>query len=101
MTMYRDKSELQRASAGLTGEEMAAIEGVLHARRTDPRIADWLAAAEVPDAAGAAQLRLIRQSYDRSIKVPADLAEALARLTSVAQGIWAEARAAGWRKSKR
>lgn len=25
MTMYRDKSELQRASAGLTGEEMAAI----------------------------------------------------------------------------
>ena len=36
---------------------------------------------------------LIRRSYDRTTKVPADLAEALARLTSVAQGIWAEARA--------
>jgi carboxypeptidase Taq len=65
----------------------------LHARRTDPRIAEWLEAAEAPDTAGMAQLRLIRRSYDRTTKVPADLAEALARLTSVAQGIWAEARA--------
>ncbi len=92
---WDQETMMPRGAADQRGEEMAAIEGVLHARRTDPRIADWLAAAEVPDAAGAAQLRLIRQSYDRSIKVPADLAEALARLTSVAQGIWAEARAAG------
>ncbi|TXI03734.1 MAG: carboxypeptidase M32, partial [Pseudorhodobacter sp.] len=70
------------------------MEGILHARRTDPQIADWLAAAEAPDEAGAAQLRLIGRSYARSVKVPGDLAEALARLTSVAQGIWAEARAA-------
>lgn len=92
---WDQETMMPRGAADQRGEEMAAIEGVLHARRTDPRIADWLAAAEVPDATGAAQLRLIRQSYDRSIKVPADLAEALARLTSVAQGIWAEARAAG------
>ena len=92
---WDQETMMPRGAADQRGEEMAAIEGVLHARRTDPRIADWLAAAEVSDAAGAAQLRLIRQSYSRSIKVPADLAEALARLTSVAQGIWAEARAAG------
>ncbi len=92
---WDQETMMPRGAADQRGEEMAAIEGVLHARRTDPRIADWLAAAEVSDAAGAAQLRLIRQAYDRSIKVPADLAEALARLTSVAQGIWAEARAAG------
>jgi carboxypeptidase Taq len=84
---------MPRGAADQRGEEMAAMEGVLHARRTDPRIANWLEAAEAPDDAGAAQLRLIRRSYDRTTKVPADLAEALARLTSVAQGIWAEARA--------
>ena len=33
-------------------EEMAAIEGVLHARRTDPRVGEWLSRAEAPDAAG-------------------------------------------------
>lgn len=92
---WDQETMMPRGAADQRGEEMAAIEGILHARRTDPRIADWLAAAEVSDAAGAAQLRLIRQSYSRSVKVPADLAEALARLTSVAQGIWAEARAAG------
>jgi carboxypeptidase Taq len=84
---------MPRGAADQRGEEMAAMEGVLHARRTDPRIAEWLEAAEAPDTAGMAQLRLIRRSYDRTAKVPADLAEALARLTSVAQGIWAEARA--------
>ena len=91
---WDQETMMPRGAADQRGEEMAAIEGVLHARRTDPRIPDWLAAAEVSDEAGQAQLRLIRRSYDRSLKVPADLAEALARLTSVAQGIWAEARSA-------
>lgn len=90
---WDQETMMPRGAADQRGEEMAAMEGVLHARRTDPRIANWLEAAEAPDAAGAAQLRLIRRSYDRTTKVPADLAEALARLTSVAQGIWAEARA--------
>ena len=90
---WDQETMMPRGAADQRGEEMAAMEGVLHARRTDPRIADWLEAAEAPDGAGAAQLRLIRRSYDRTTKVPADLAEALARLTSVAQGIWAEARA--------
>jgi carboxypeptidase Taq len=30
-------------------EEMGALEEVLHARRTDPRIGDWLDAAEAED----------------------------------------------------
>ena len=35
------------------GEERAALESVLHARRTDPRVGEWLSAAEAPDPAGA------------------------------------------------
>lgn len=75
------------------GEEMAAIEGVLHARRTDPRVGDWLERAEAPDATGARSLALIRRAYGRNAAVPARLAAEIARVTSVAQGIWAEARA--------
>jgi carboxypeptidase Taq len=92
---WDQETMMPSGAADQRGEEMAAMEGMLHARRTDPRIADWLEAAEASDAAGEAQLRLIRRSYDRAVKVPGDLAEALARLTSVAQGIWAEARAKG------
>ncbi len=73
-------------------EEMAALEGVLHARRTDPRLGDWLELASAPDEAGDAQLREIRRSFDRNTKVPAKLATEIARKTSRAQGIWAKAR---------
>jgi len=91
---WDQETMMPRGAADQRGEEMAAIEGVLHARRTDPRIADWLAQAEPADAEAAAQLRLIARSHARAVKVPADLAQALARVTSTAQGIWAAARAA-------
>ncbi len=77
-------------------EEMAAMENILHARRTDPKLGDWLAAidAEVLDQTARANLRHIRRYYDRTVKVPARLATEIARTTSVAQGVWARARAA-------
>jgi carboxypeptidase Taq len=86
-TVMPDGAAAQRA------EEIAALQGVLHARRGDGRIADWLAAAKAPDAAGKAQLHRISRMHGRATKVPARLAEELAHLTSLAQGIWAEARA--------
>ncbi|MGI9370697.1 MAG: carboxypeptidase M32 [Ruegeria sp.] len=75
------------------GDEMAAIEAVLHARRIDPRVAELLELAEAPNEIGAAQMREIRRAYERASKVPADLATTLARVTSQAQGKWAQARA--------
>src|SRR5690606_34825079 len=44
------------------------------------------------DPVGKAQLRHIRRSYERNQRVPGDLATALARLTALSQGRWAEAR---------
>ncbi|WP_299369883.1 carboxypeptidase M32 [uncultured Tateyamaria sp.] len=87
---------MPRGAAPQRAEEMAAMEGVLHARRTDPRVGDWLAAIDPAtlDAVGAARVREIRRSFDRASKVPGDLAATIARVTSAAQGAWAEARAA-------
>lgn len=91
---WDQETVMPRGAADQRAEEMAAIEGVLHARRTDPRVAGWLAAAQAPDDEAAAQLRLIRRAHDRASRVPARLAQEIARVTSAAQGIWAEARAA-------
>ncbi|MDJ0628895.1 MAG: carboxypeptidase M32 [Rhodobacter sp.] len=91
---WDQETVMPRGAAAQRGEEMAAIEAVLHARRIDSRVGDWLETAEAPDPAAQASLRLIRHSYDRATKVPADLATEIARATSVAQGIWAEARRA-------
>ncbi|MCC5971541.1 MAG: carboxypeptidase M32 [Pararhodobacter sp.] len=90
---WDQETMMPRGAAGQRAEEMGALEGVLHARRTDPRIADWLEAADAPDAAGRAILRHVQRDYQRNTRVPARLAEEIARVTSTAQGVWAEARA--------
>lgn len=90
---WDQETMMPRGAAEQRAEEMAALESVLHARRTDARIADWLEMADPKDDIAKAQLHQIRRSYDRASKVPADLATALARTTSRAQGQWAQARA--------
>ncbi len=90
---WDQETMMPREAAPQRGEEMAAMEAVLHARRTDPRVADWLAAAETSGEVEVAQLLHIRRSFDRASKVPANLASEIARVTSQAQGKWAEARA--------
>jgi len=92
---WDQETMMPRGAATQRGEWAGAMEQVLHARRTDPKIGAWLAklrGADLgPDAV--ANIRHITHSYQRNTKVPADLAAEIARVTSVSQGIWAEARA--------
>ncbi|MCR8547086.1 carboxypeptidase M32 [Salipiger sp. P9] len=92
---WDQETMMPRGAADQRAEEMAALESVLHARRTDPRVGQWLEAIDPAalDADGAAQIRHIRRSFERANRVPARLAADLARLTSRAHRIWAEARA--------
>ena len=62
---WDQETVMPRGAVDQRSEEISAIEGVLHARRSDSRIADWLNLAEPGDAVGAAQLRHIRRSLDR------------------------------------
>lgn len=92
---WDQETMMPRGAADQRSEEMAAMEKVLHARRTDPKVGEWLAAIDAAslDAVGQAQLREIRCSFERASKVPADLAVEIAKVTSKAQGQWAQARA--------
>ena len=75
-------------------EEMAALAGVLHRRKTDPRIGDWLAMASPSDMVEARQVELIRHGFEKTSRVPEALTAALAGTTSRAHRAWARARAA-------
>lgn len=88
-TMMPEGATDQRA------QEAAALEAVLHARRTDARIGDWLAATDdaTLDAVGQANMRHLRRRYARDTRVPADLARAMAQASPVSQRAWAAARA--------
>ncbi|MBK0326968.1 carboxypeptidase M32 [Rhodobacteraceae bacterium F11138] len=91
---WDQETMMPRGAARQRGAEMAAMESVLHARRSAPQVGEWLETAKAPDAAGRAQLREIRRAYARATRVPADLAKRIAQVTSEAQGKWAAARAA-------
>ncbi len=92
---WDQETMMPRGAAPQRGEEMAALETVLHERRVNPRVGEWLEKidADTLDDIGRANLRHIRRSFERTSKIPAPLAARIARVTSEAQGIWAEARA--------
>lgn len=91
---WDQETVMPRGATEQRSEEMAAMEAVLHERRTDPRIGEWLDAAEPRTEAETRIKALIQRDFTRASRIPARLAEELARQTSLAQGIWAEARAA-------
>ena len=90
---WDQETVMPRGAVEQRAEEMAAIEAVLHERRTDPRIGEWLDVAEPQSEAEARSVELIARDFNRANRIPAKLAQELARLTSLSQGIWADARA--------
>ncbi|MGP9804158.1 carboxypeptidase M32 [Paracoccus sp. NSM] len=90
---WDQETVMPRGAVEQRAEEMAAMESVLHERRTDPRIGEWLEASTPRTEAETRALELIGRDFRRTSRIPARLAEELARTTSLAQGIWAEARA--------
>ena len=88
--------EVKMPANGLAqrAEQAAAMSRVLHARNTDPKLGEWLAAVDgqALDPVGQANLREIRRSYDRALRIPAELAAEQARLRPQSQTLWAKAR---------
>ncbi|WP_299358917.1 carboxypeptidase M32 [uncultured Paracoccus sp.] len=92
--MWDRETVMPRGAAEQRSEEVAAMEEVLHTRRTDPRVGEWLDGARPATAAETRMVELIDRDFRRASAVPPRLATELARVTSLAQGIWADARAA-------
>ncbi len=80
--------------------QFAALARLLHARRTDPRIGEWLDALEGsdlvadPESPEAANVREWRREYERAVRVPHDLAVALAQAQSEGESAWESLREA-------
>ncbi|MGX9353955.1 carboxypeptidase M32 [Roseobacteraceae bacterium S113] len=91
---WDQETMMPRGAAEQRGEEMAAMETVLHGRRAGAQVGEWLAALDATSLSEveAAQVDHIRRDFERATKVPAELASKIAQVTSVAQGKWAEAR---------
>ena len=95
---WDEQTYLPRGGSSYRGEQMALLAGLQHERATDPALGDLLGTVEGSsvvaggDSPEAANVREWRRGYDRATKLPRSLVEALARVTTVAQGVWVEAR---------
>ena len=73
---------------------MGHLQTTIHERKIDPRISDWLNAIDPQtlNQDDAAQVKHISRDFNRSVRIPADLASAIAITTSRSQLIWTQSR---------
>src|SRR5262245_8888924 len=97
---WDERTYMPRNGSAFRGDQMALVARLTHEMTTDPKVGECLAAVEGSDlvenseSATAVNVREIRRGYDRAVKLPKDLVEELARVTTRAQQVWQEARAA-------
>jgi carboxypeptidase Taq len=97
---WDERTHMPHNGSAFRGEQMALIARLCHEMATAPQIGEDLAAIERsdlirdPDSDAAVNVREIRRAYDRAVKLPKELVEELARVTTRAQQVWQEARAA-------
>lgn len=81
------KGAAQRAA------QAGAMASILHARNADPRIPEWIAAADPKSDMDRRNIAEAQRAYDQATSIPARLAEESAKAASEGHMIWAEARA--------
>ena len=97
---WDQRTYIPRKGHAHRARQFAALARLLHARRTDPRIAEWLDAVEGsdlvadPESPEAANVREWRRDYERAVRVPDDLAVALAQAQSEGESAWESLREA-------
>ena len=79
-------------------EQSALLAVMVHGRRIDPRIGDWLAELESSPLAtdshsdAGTVIRRTRRDFDKQVKIPQSLVEEITRTTVLGQQTWVEAR---------
>ena len=98
---WDEQTYLPVGGADHRGAQMALLAGLQHEKATDPRVGDLLTIVEgsgllLADTVGAAavNVRELRRTYNRQVRLPRALVEELARTTSLAHPQWVAARSA-------
>lgn len=95
---WEQETYMPHAAAPHRADEMAMMSGMVHERSTSPRVGDLISACEadkelLAESAAAANIREMRRDFDRATKLPTDLVSELARVGSLSQEAWKDARA--------
>jgi carboxypeptidase Taq len=97
---WDERTYMPHEGSAHRAEQMALLARMGHEMLTAPRIGELLEEvkdhpqAKLKDSHHAANIREIRRTYERAVKLPKELVEELARVTTRAQQAWQEARQA-------
>lgn len=97
---WDERTYMPKGGAAHRAEQHALLAGMIHERATAPEMGELLSQVEGTELAGdprsapGVNIREVRRDYDRMVKLPRSLVEALARATSLAERAWEEAREA-------
>jgi carboxypeptidase Taq len=97
---WDERTYMPHAGSSHRAEQMALLARMTHEMMTAPEIGELLSQLETSTTSHddngipAANLREIRRSYNRAVKLPKELVEEIARITTRAQQVWQEARQA-------
>jgi carboxypeptidase Taq len=100
LLFWDQQTMMPPAGAEARAEHGATLVRVIHARETDPALGAQLdalepwAAGEDPDSDDARLIWWARRDYEKSVRVPADLAADMSRARALGQQAWLKARAA-------
>lgn len=95
---WDERTYMPRNGSAFRGDQMALIARLTHEMTTDPKVGECLSTVEGSslvanrESPAAINAREIRRTYDRAAKLPKDLVEEMARVTTRAQQVWQEAR---------
>ena len=93
---WDSRTMMPSAASPARAEQVAALEGAVHGALLDPRLPEWLAAADDDfdlDEWQRANLAEMKREVDLALALPADLVEANARAASQCEIIWRTAKA--------
>lgn len=95
---WDERTMMPPEAAEYRADQLTLLAGVIHRRRTDARLGEWLGElAESPLAADrhseqGTTIRQLKRDYEKRVKLPQSLVEELARTASLGQHAWQSAR---------
>ncbi len=99
MLGWDERTLMPSEAAEFRAEQLTLLAGMIHKRRTDPRLGDWLGElaqsplAADPHSVSGTTIRQVKRDYDKRTRLPQSLVEELTRTASLGQHAWQRARA--------
>jgi len=95
---WDEQTYMPQAGSEYRAEQSAYLAGLAHKKAVDPKIGELLDILEKSPymkdeySDQAVNVRETRYEYDKNVKIPQELVEEITRATTIAQGVWIEAR---------